>query len=58
MDRSGFLDKVGVDNVFENVNDALKKARDVVGTPQPAALESQVQEVAWEKSAQKQQQKK
>ena len=32
MGRAGLLDKVGVDNVFENVNDALKAARDIVGS--------------------------
>ncbi len=50
MDRSGFLDKVGVDNVFENVNDALQRAREVVGMPQPPKQESQVQEVAWDRA--------
>ena len=51
IDRAGLLEKVGVDNVFENVNDALKHARTLVGTPQIQQQESQVQEVAWEKSA-------
>ncbi len=49
MDRSGLLDKVGVDNVFENVCDALKRARTLVGTPQLQLQESQVQEVGWER---------
>jgi sulfate permease, SulP family len=50
MDRAGLLDKVGVDNVFENVNDALKRARALVGTPEPEQQESSVQEVGWEKN--------
>ncbi len=53
MDRAGLLDKVGVDNVFENVCDALKRARTLVGTPQLQLQESQVQEVAWERSSRK-----
>jgi SulP family sulfate permease len=51
IDRAGLLDRVGVDNVFENVNDALKRARVIVGTPEPQKQESTVQEVAWERSA-------
>jgi SulP family sulfate permease len=53
MDRAGFLDRVGVDNVFENVNDALKRARAIVGTPEPERQESMVQEVAWERAPEK-----
>jgi len=49
MDKAGFLDKVGVENVFENVNDALKRARAVLGAPQPEQQEPTAQEVAWEK---------
>jgi SulP family sulfate permease len=49
MDKAGFLDKVGVENVFENLNDALKRARSIVGTPEPEQQESSVQEVAWER---------
>jgi SulP family sulfate permease len=52
IDRSGLLDRVGVDNVFENVSDALKRARYLVGTPQPPKQESMVQEVAWERPKQ------
>jgi hypothetical protein len=48
MDRAGLLGKIGVDNVFENVSDALKRGRAIVGTPQPAGQESSVQEVGWE----------
>jgi SulP family sulfate permease len=53
MDRAGLLDKVGVDNVFENVNDALKHARTVVGTAQSQWQESTVQEVTWERKPEK-----
>jgi len=53
MDKAGFIDKIGVDNVLENVNDALKRARVIVGTPQPDAPESQVQEVGWGQSSDK-----
>ncbi len=35
MDKAGFLDKVGVENVFENLSDALKRARAIVGAPRP-----------------------
>lgn len=49
MDRAGFLDKIGVDNVFENVNDALKRARDLIGTSQEKWQEATVQEVNWDK---------
>src|SRR5512146_753874 len=49
MDRSGFLDRVGVDNIFENVCDALRKARDLVGTSQEKWQEATVQEVNWDK---------
>lgn len=49
MDRAGFLDKVGVEHVFENVNDALERARTVVGTPRLDRQESLVQEVGWER---------
>ena len=53
IDRAGLLDKVGVDNIFENVCDALKRARQLVGTPEPARRESSIQEVGWERSAEK-----
>jgi SulP family sulfate permease len=53
MARAGLLDKVGVDNVFENVNDALKAARDLVSTPQRKWQETTTQEVGWEPAAQK-----
>ncbi len=53
MDRSGFLDKIGVENVFENVNDALKRAREIAGVPRDERQEQPVQEVGWEKPPQK-----
>lgn len=49
MDKAGFLDKVGVENVFENVNDALKRARAILGAPQSEPQKLAVQEVDWEK---------
>ncbi len=49
MDRAGLLDKIGVDNMFENVNDALKAARALVSTTQEKWEEATVQEVSWEK---------
>ena len=50
MDRAGFLDKVGIDNIFENVCDALKRSRDIVGLSQPEKPESTIQEVGWDKA--------
>lgn len=50
MDKAGFLDTVGVENVFENIGEALKRARSIVGAPQseqPAAI---VKEVDWDRS--------
>ncbi len=49
MDKAGFLDKIGVDNVFENVCDALRRAREIVGA-KPVLRESQIQEVGWEQA--------
>jgi SulP family sulfate permease len=51
MDKAGFIDKIGVDNVFENVNEALRRARTIIGTAQPSQGESHVQEVSWEKGS-------
>jgi SulP family sulfate permease len=48
MAKAGFLDKVGVDNVFENVNDALKAARDIVGASQTNRQEATEQVHGWE----------
>jgi SulP family sulfate permease len=53
IDRAGLLDKIGVDNVFENVCDALKRSREIMGAPQPSRQESMVQEVAWERATDK-----
>ncbi len=50
MDKAGFLEKIGVNNVFENVCDALRRAREIVGTAQPAGRESQVQEIGWDQA--------
>ncbi|MDA8099277.1 MAG: sulfate permease [Nitrospiraceae bacterium] len=48
MNRSGLLEKIGADNVHENVSDALKAARVMVGAAQPTRQGGHVQEVAWE----------
>ena len=53
MDKAGFLDKVGVENVFENLNEALKRARAIVHAPQPEQEETTPQEVNWDKPASK-----
>jgi SulP family sulfate permease len=53
MDKAGFLDKVGVENVFENLNDALRRARAIIHAPQPAQEETTPQEVNWDKPASK-----
>jgi SulP family sulfate permease len=50
MDKAGFLDKVGVENVFESLGDALKRARAIVGAPQPEQQATAAQEVDWEKA--------
>ena len=33
MERSGLLDAVGEDNVFANIDDALNRAREILGLP-------------------------
>ncbi|HEX9007075.1 MAG TPA: SulP family inorganic anion transporter, partial [Bacteroidota bacterium] len=56
MEKAGLLDKVGVDNVYENVNEALKAARKVVSTvnaPQAKWQDATRQEVGWELAAKK-----
>ena len=36
MTRYGLLDKVGEENMFESIDDALDRAREIVGaTPKP-----------------------
>jgi SulP family sulfate permease len=51
MARAGLLDKVGLDNVFENVNDALKAARVLVGASQTKAEDATAQGGGWELAA-------
>ena len=53
MDKAGFLDKVGVENVFESLNEALKRARAIVHAPRPYREETTPQEVNWDKPAAK-----
>ena len=53
MDKSGFLDTVGVENVFESIGDALKRARVIVGAPQPEQQVPIVQEVDWDQETAK-----
>jgi SulP family sulfate permease len=53
MDKAGFLDKVGVENVFESLNDALKRAREIVGAPRPYREETASQEVSWDRTSPK-----
>jgi SulP family sulfate permease len=50
MDKAGFLDKVGVENVFESLGDALKRARAIVGAPRPYLQAPADLEVDWEKA--------
>ncbi len=50
MDKAGFLDKIGVENVFENLADALKRARAIVGAPRPYLQAPADLEVDWEKA--------
>jgi SulP family sulfate permease len=33
MERSGFLEKIGEENIYGNIDDALNRARDVLGLP-------------------------
>jgi SulP family sulfate permease len=50
MDKSGLLEKIGVENVYENVNEALKRSRTIVGVQQPPQQQgATVQEVGWDK---------
>lgn len=37
MQRAGFFDRIGEENVFGNIDDALNRARDLVGVPQEKA---------------------
>ncbi|MDD8051457.1 MAG: sodium-independent anion transporter, partial [Verrucomicrobiota bacterium] len=47
MTRSGFLDDVGEENVFGNIDDALNRGRDALGLP-PAEPVARVPEVRRE----------
>ena len=55
MDKAGFLDTVGVENVFESLGEALKRARAIVGAPQPQPEQQVpiVQEVDWDQETAK-----
>jgi SulP family sulfate permease len=53
MDKAGFLDTVGVENVFESLGEALKRARAIVGAPQPEQPVAVVQEVDWDRAPSK-----
>jgi SulP family sulfate permease len=33
MDRSGLLEEIGEDNIFGNIDDALNRAREILGLP-------------------------
>jgi SulP family sulfate permease len=46
--RSGFMDVVGVENMFGNLDDALNRARHILGLPAIAAPETAMPEVARE----------
>jgi SulP family sulfate permease len=50
MDKAGFLDTVGVENVFESIGEALKRARVIVGAPQPELPAAIVKEVDWDRA--------
>jgi len=49
--KSGFIDVVGSDNMFGNLDDALNKARGLLGLPTEAAPETAIPEVARERGA-------
>ena len=53
MDKAGFLAKVGVENVFESLNEALKRARAIIHAPLPEQEETTLQEVHWDRPAAK-----
>ena len=48
MARAGLIDKIGVDNTFDNVKEALKAARDLVGAQQTKREEAAGREIGWE----------
>jgi SulP family sulfate permease len=49
MDRSGFLQNIGMENVFGNIDDALNRARAIVGDPPVSPPQPFVPTVAREK---------
>lgn len=48
MTRYGLIDKIGEDNLFGNIDDALNRAREIIGEPPMAKPPSAVPEVARE----------
>lgn len=50
MEKSGLLEKIGEDNVFGNIDDALNRAREVLGLPKVPRPAPFVPTVAREKS--------
>jgi SulP family sulfate permease len=50
MDKAGFLDTVGVENVFESIGEALKRARVIVGASQPEQPAAIAKEVDWDRA--------
>jgi sulfate permease, SulP family len=48
MTKYGLIDKIGEDNMFGNIDDALNRAREIVGEPPKPAPLSAVPEVARE----------
>ena len=48
MTRYGLIDKIGEDNMFGNIDDALNRAREIVGEPPKPAPLSAVPEVGRE----------
>ncbi len=49
MERSGFLQNIGLENVFGNIDDALNRARAILGTPPISPPQPFVPTVAREK---------
>ncbi len=50
MEKSGLLEKIGEDNIFGNIDDALNRAREVLGLPKVPRPAPFVPTVAREKS--------
>jgi SulP family sulfate permease len=50
MERSGFLEKLGIENIFGNIDDALSRARIILGLPQIERPVPFVASVSREKS--------